>query len=192
MMRWRGAVTALLILGGCDTAPPASFPPLSFADDAPITLSIARVEVEDAYEAPLQRPNVEHLAPIPPALGLKQWAEARLRGGGPTGSARFIIDEASIIETELPRTEGLQAVIRIDQAERHAIRLVGRIVASDPMVGLESVVVTAVAERSMTLAENATLAEREQLWFDLLQGAIADFEPALRATLARDTPALLR
>ena len=41
----------------------------------------------------------------------EQWASDRLRAAGGPGELRFVIKRASVVETELPRTTGIQLAV---------------------------------------------------------------------------------
>jgi hypothetical protein len=179
-------------LAGCTNAPdPVRFPNLTYAHEGAIRLAVARVEIVDAYRPPLTAPNVEHRMPAAPAATLRRWATDRLVAAGGQGAApqaRFVIRDARVIETELPRTEGLRGLFTTDQGQRYDLRMEAALEVLDAggrVVGSAS----AVATRSRTIAENASLDEREQLWFAMVEEATnaltAELERRMHQTLAR-------
>ena len=204
--RWRAATLLKLglalaaCLGGlaaCTNPPdPVRFPDLTYAHLGAIRLAVARIEIVDVYRPPLAAPNVEHRMPAAPAATLRRWAEDRLvAAGGPgaaQGSARFVIRDARVTETELPRTSGVQGLFTTDQGQRYDLRMEVALEVLDAGSGANGGVagsVGAVATRSRTIAENATLDERERLWFSMVEEATsaltAELERRMRQTLAR-------
>ncbi len=168
---------------------PVRFPDLTYAHLGAIRLTVARIEIVDAYRPPLAEPHVEHRMPVAPAATLRRWAEDRLVAAGAPGGARarFVIEDARVTETELPRTQGLRGVFTTDQGQRYDLRLAASIEVREgaAVAGRAAAVTT----QSRTIAENATLDERERLWFAMVEQATrdltAELERRMRENLAR-------
>jgi len=183
-------------LAACTNPPdPVRVPDLTYAHLGAIRLAVARIEIVDAYRPPLAPPNVEHRMPAAPAATLRRWAQDRLAAAGGPGSAaaaRFVIRDARVTETELPRTEGLRGLFTTDQGQRYDLRMEAALEVLDAGSGASGGVagsVSALATRSRTIAENASLDERERLWFAMVEEATsaltAELERRMRQTLAR-------
>src|SRR5258708_25817414 len=179
-------------LAACTNAPdPVRFPDLTYAHLGAIRLAVARIEIVDAYRPPLAAPNVEHRMPAAPAATLRRWAEDRLvaaSGPGSAPNARFIIRDARVTETELPRTPGVRWLFTTDQGQRYDLRMEAALEVLEAGGGVAGAA-SALATRSRTIAENATLDERERLWFSMVEEATsaltAELERRMRQTLAR-------
>jgi hypothetical protein len=183
-------VPLTLAVGGCETAPPQAQrqPQLRFDHLAPIRLDVAVVEVVNKYKAPLRAPNVEHRFPTPPDKVLRQWAEDRLVAAGASGSATFVIRDASVKETELPTKKGLKGLFYKEQAQRYDATFDVLLRIADAN-GREVGYVTARAERSRSVPEDISLNERERAWFVLTEKTVndlgAELEDNIRNTLGR-------
>src|SRR5262249_58128982 len=110
----------LWALAAC--VPPAtnpSSPDIRFTDQPKLRLDVATIEVVDDYHPTFQAPNVAHLFPVPPQRAAENWAHDRLEATGTTRRARVRILDASVKETELPRSQGLSATFTKEQSERY-------------------------------------------------------------------------
>ena len=115
-----GAAVCVIVLTGCNVAPVRNqFPQLSFRHLPPIQLEVRNLEVDTAYRPPLELPNVEHEFPVPPAETAAQWARDRLEPVGTIGTARYIVREASVLETELETSGGVKGLFTTDQGRRY-------------------------------------------------------------------------
>jgi hypothetical protein len=186
-------------LAACSNAPdPVRFPDLTYAHLGAIRLAVARIEIVDAYRPPLAAPNVEHRMPASPAATMRRWAQDRLVAAGGPGAApggpgaapaaRFVIRDARVTETELPRTQGLQGLFTTDQGQRYDLRMEAAVEVLDAG-GRAIATASAVATRSRTIAEDASLDERERLWFAMVEEATnaltAELERRMHQNLAR-------
>lgn len=192
----RGLAATLLAapaLAACAPLPPPIRPTqeVSFSDRLPIGLNVSRIEVVERYRAPGIAPHIEHVAPTRPAQAVRIWAYERLSAEGVSGTAQVIIDEASLIEEDLPRTQGWRAYVTVDQASRVTLVLNVRILAENQAVRLEGTV-TGQARRSMTIAENASQAERNMILNQLVVEAMADLDRSLERDIRQRLGALVR
>jgi hypothetical protein len=180
-------VMAVAVLAGCSsTAPAPKVGPLHFEQLGMVALEATNIEVVDQYRPPMTKPNVDHLAPTPPAQGLRQWATVHFHPAGLSGSVQIIIRDASIIEVQLPRTEGIKSVFTTDQAQRYDGRIEVRIVGQSPGTGFSGYI-QATATRSISVPEDITLAGREATWntmtSDMIDDISAQLDRGLRETL---------
>jgi hypothetical protein len=179
------AALALAGLTGCAGTPAQQdFPDLSYRYLAPINLAVGGISVESRYIPPLKAPNVEHNAPVPPYNALRQWGLDRLHATGGADRARMVILHASIIETRLAVTEGLKGAFTRDQAARYDGKLAAMVEVLDSS-GRQRAYATARAERSQTVPEGATLAEREKVWFTLTEDMMRQINEQLETNVAR-------
>ena len=161
------AVVALA--GACSSTPPAqNFPPVTYSQLGTIPLDVRSVEVVWAYSMPYAPPNVEHLFPTPPGVAAERWAKDRLKPVGREGVAKFIIRDASVVQQKLSKTGGVAGAFTTDQSDRYVATLRVELVANDD-VGAREGKVTAGADLTQTVAENATLNDLERTWYGMSQ-----------------------
>lgn len=171
------AILGLLALAACEAAPaPQVLPPISFSDKIPFRLAVSEIRVVENYRAPLAAPNIDHQFPTPPTVALKTWASQRLQAAGGQGVLEFSIEDASVIENKLPRTEGLRGFFTDDQSERYdgKIRVVMRIYDGTRAAARVEGDVNAL--RSASINEKATVAEREKMYYDITKDLMAQFD----------------
>jgi len=173
------ALGAALALSACATDQPLPGPvaQVGFAHMPPIIFNVARVDVSSEYKSPMQAPNAEQRLPTPPERALFDWALARLQANpGPdvTALGAFVIEDASVIETTLAKSTGFKGLMTYEPAERYDASAIARFTIEDPQTGQRGSI-RATAARSIEVRENATLAEREQAWVELVEKLMADF-----------------
>lgn len=172
---------------GCaQPVPPPSRPPLIYSHLGPLEFDVADLQIVAEYQSPLVRPNVEHEMPVSPQQALERWANDRIATVGSSGVARFIILNASVKEVELQRTDGVKGYFTVDQSERYEARVEVRLEVNSPNRGANGFVNVAV-NRSITVPEDASLRQREDTWYKLVQELMVDFdnemEKSVRARL---------
>jgi hypothetical protein len=172
------AAVAFLVAGCATEVEKPGSPRISFAHLQPISLNVARIEVENRYVSPATRPNVEHEFPVSPAAVASNWGRDRLRAVGQTGTARVIVRRASVIEVPLKRSTGVKGAFTRDQSERYDAIIDMKVELRD---GNGNVRVTAesTAKRSQSVSENVSLNDREKVWFTLTESMMADLNTAL-------------
>ena len=173
------------MLAACETPPPKPrLLGLTFAHLPILSLDVARVEVVSDYAPPMKAPNVEHLFPTPPEMGLRRWAADRLKAGGKKGSARFVIHIAAVTETALPVTKGLKGAFKKEQSERYAAVVEASLEIVDAR-GFRKGFASARVTRSRTVREDATLNQREALWFAMTEALLNDFDKEIEQNIRR-------
>jgi hypothetical protein len=194
MRRIRVAIWAVLTMAltACETTPqPVRFPDLTYAHLGAIRLDVDRIDIASEYQAPLRAPNVDHLFPTPPERAMRRWAQDRLvaAGSGTGRYARFVITDAKVTETDLPRTTGLTGAFTKDQSQRYDLSMSAAIEIREERGNYRTGYVTATTSRSRTVAEDITINEREKVWFDMLEQAMkelnAELERQIRANMTR-------
>jgi hypothetical protein len=176
-------LACLAVLAACTTPPPQNaFPEITFAHESPIRLDVREVSVELAYKAPLTPPNVEHLFPARPGQAATRWARDRLVAAGPMRRARYIVREASVVESSLEQSEGLTGMFTTEQSERYDARIVVemQIIGEDGRIEGS---LTAKAERSRSVPEDISLNERERVWFKMTEDLMKELNAQLEQTI---------
>lgn len=178
-----------LAVAACATPPMRDMPEIRFTTRAPIVLDVARVEVAQSYQPPLADPNVEHLFPQTPSDVIRRWTRDRLQPAGTAGYARVYIEDASVTAEQLARTPGIRGAITVDQAQQLRARFQVRIEA-DNGSGTRGYTL-ATAQRTTTVPEDATLAEREQIWYRLTEATMSDLDAELESNIRGQMGALV-
>jgi hypothetical protein len=173
------------VLAACETPLPAQkIPDITFQNLTPIKLAVAKVEVSSTYRSPLSPPNVEYLFPTPPETALRTWAADRLRAEGGADVAKFIISNASVIDTKLKTRKGIVGAFFIEQSERYDAAVEADILILDGN-GKQKAFATARASRSTTVAENVSLGERQRIQFKLIEALMKDFNIEMEKNVRR-------
>lgn len=171
------AASLCLLITACSPAPqPAAIQPIDFSHKPKIALAVSEIRVVENYQSPLKSPNAEHLFPTSPASAVKTWASQRLLASGSNGLLEVVIDDASVIEKELPKTEGVRGMFTDDQAERYdaRLRVTLRLYTGERAIADAEGNVSIVRARS--IHEKATLAEREQFYQQIVRDMMTQFD----------------
>lgn len=169
-------LVATVVVTGCETADPAkSFPKLTFQHLKPIGLDVSGVEVVRAYQPPLRIPNVDHRFDTPPVDALEDWAKSRFKAAGAGKIARLTITDASVVHKDLKLDKSFTGTFKREQSDRYDLSLDATLEILGPG-GVQEGHMTTRVTRSTTAREDATLNDIRQIWFDLLEQAMADFD----------------
>ncbi|NKB60563.1 MAG: hypothetical protein GKS00_30005 [Alphaproteobacteria bacterium] len=183
---WRFMVLlAAFSLTACAAVAPPRFPEITFTHLPPIKLDVAEIVYAPRYQPPLTEPHVGHEFPQPPAVAAERWIADRLTAVGSSGQARVIIHQATATETKLNKKGGLTGAFTTDQAWRYDGRIEMVIEATNPNRRLKARV-AAAANQSRTVPEDATLLEREEVWFSLTENLMRKFNDAFEAQIRKD------
>ncbi len=163
------------ILASCVTsAPSEKFSELSYGHLGELSLNVETLKIASDFKPSMGGDNVEHLFPTPPEKALWKWAADRLRAQGSAAQARFVIIDASVIETRLEVEGGITGAFTKEQAVRYSGALEAVLEIVDAKGGRKGFA-SARVSRSKTLEEGATLNEKERLWFELTEALMSDF-----------------
>lgn len=195
-MRLRAALFLLVllipVLSACETAPPsATFPELTFRHMKPIRLAVGSVETYNEFRMPFAAPNVEHKMPVAPGPAAERWGQDVLQAAGGTDKLVMVITDASVTETPLKRKKGLEGAFTTDQTERYEARIAVRLEVRTAE-NKRRAVAEAFATRSTTIPEDASLADRETLWYALTEQLMNDFNTAVRPQVTAHLGEFLR
>jgi hypothetical protein len=185
------SVAVGLALTGCSSDPRPVYPEITYAGQPPIALDVATVEVVDAYRPPLQAPNVDHLFPVSLSEVVGRWAKDRLRAVGADGTARLVVEDASVVQHDLPVRKGVTGLITTDQEARFDGRLAARLEIVKAG-GLASGFVEAEARRSQTVAEGVSLEDRDKIFFRMAEHMAKDLDRELEAGVRQHLAPFIR
>lgn len=170
---------ATLVLAGCGSTPQTPrYPELTYGHYGVIGLDVASVEFVPLYVPPQKPPHVEHLSPASPLAAMERWTSDRLRAVGREGYARVVVSNASIIETPLKTTGGVRGWFTTDQAARYDAVIEVEIQIRDNS-NTQRAFTRARAERSRTVAENASIVDRERVLFELVEATTTEINTEL-------------
>ena len=188
-----GGGLALAALAGCRDAPPSMhFAELTYAHRPPFRVDAARLEIVDEFVAPLAPPHVEHLAPAQPAIVLRRWATDRVvPAGSPERIARFVIRDARITETALPRPGGLRGQVTTNPSERYECSLAAALEMRSQRGNFREGFAEARATRARTVTDDITLAERDRALYELVEQTMIDFDAEIERQIRSAMPLFL-
>jgi hypothetical protein len=186
------AILTVAGIAACETAvAPRAFSQMTFSHLPPISLDVARIEVVRLYEPPLKAPHVEHETPVPPLTAIERWIGDRLKAAGRDGVARVTIRDARVVETPLKRLGGVQGALTTEQTERYDARVEVMIKATGGR-GLRAATAMADAKRSRTVAEDSSIAQRETVWFEMVEKLMRDFDRVFERQIRKHLTAFLK
>jgi hypothetical protein len=173
----------LALLSACDTPPERhTFPTLTFQDRPQIRLDVAQVEIYQAYQAPGTAPHVDHLFPQKPVDVAAAWGRDVLLAVGERGLATYTILDATATQTALQRSTGMTQMFKTEQSDRYDLHIAVKLELGNPLLNATGIA-TASASRSQTVAENATLNQREAVWFQMTESAMRELDQKLEAAI---------
>lgn len=179
---------ACVPVAACQTPPPNVLPALTFDSAPPLPLDVANLVVEDlsAYSPQtaedLSGEPADSELNEPIADVVSRWARQRFFAIGQSGTARLVIEQATLRRELLARSQGLRGIVTVDQSERFSTRLAVRMVLSDPATARDGFAWASVSG-STTIAENATLAHRQSELFTMVEQAINQLDQTLVAEM---------
>ena len=185
-------IVILLAATGCETAvQPRSFSEQTFRHLPPISLDVAEIDIVLFFEPPLKAPHVEHEMPVPPHKAIERWVVDRIRTVGISGQAVLTVRDASVVEKRLKPLGGIRGTFTKEQAERYDARVEVEISAIDGR-GLRSAKAMTTSSRSRTVPEDATLHQRQILWYELTERIMQDFDRTFEAQIRKHLAAFLK
>jgi hypothetical protein len=174
-----------LALAGCQEAP-QPFKSESFAFEragAPIAIDVAQINITENYQPPLRRPNVEQDFPVAPANAIRKWVAARLKAAGNSGVLEVVIDDASVKEARLPKTEGLKGLFTDDQEARYDAKILVTLRIFTGAQGISDATGDVTITRTRSINEKATVYQREAMYQQMTAEMMADFDREANARL---------
>ena len=169
-------------LGACQSAAPISgVPTMTFAHLAPIRLNVGERQI---VEMPSAGGVVGLGAPVPvtPREAITRWAEQRFQPVGYLGRVEIVMFTASIADIPLARSDGLDAVFRVEQSEQYQVNMDVQVSVSG-LPNTSPGAVRAQVERTRTVPEDVTLQERDEVAFALVEDAMAALDAELAAQI---------
>lgn len=183
IFRKAGIFVVLFLLSACITTPEKPrYAEITFQHLAPLRLDVGEIRVVNEYRAPLKAPNVEHELPVKIDQSVRRWVEDRLQAVGGSGAYAVVtIKDASAIEKTLPKTSGFKGLFTKDQSELYEFKVHAEIQIVD-INGSKGLAI-AQSQRSRSLSEEATLNERDALYFELTESLMQDFDQEMEKNI---------
>lgn len=183
------ACLAFLAVAGCQMSPQKpTFPALTYAYKGPIVFNVGKVDVISRFISPMKAPDVEYQAPVPPAEAMMQWGRDRLKAAGGPGLVRLTVTDGRIVDVPLPMKGGVEGFFTKQQSDRYDATLAAEIAVYDDQ-GNQLGFVRTQAQRSRTVEDGTSPAERDTILFDLTDSLMKEMdtslEQAIRSHLSR-------
>ena len=177
-------------LAACRSSPPGpAFAALTYAHKGVFRLQVERIEIATDYVPPMRRPNIDHEVPVSPLETMQRWGRDRLQAvGSPEHYLRYVVRDASLKESELPRTPGVRGALTTDQAERYDLSLAAAIEIRQIRGNFVDSNVEARTSRFRTVKEGITLAERDRSVYELIEQGMNDIDAELDRQLRTHLP----
>jgi hypothetical protein len=186
------AVLAALALTSCANPPEvARVAAPSFAQSTPFSLDVADVQIVEEYQSPLRAPNAEQLFPTTPAEAMKSWVHDRIRAAGTDGQLSVIIKNAAVIETTLPKTQGLKGTFTNDQEARYDATLTVEMRVYKRGGAMSDASLSVTATRSQTVPEKASAYERDRIFNQILTDLMTSINAELEKNIQQYFGAVL-
>ncbi len=172
---WAAALAP--VAAACSSEPPrAAFPQLTFGHLPPLLFVAAAVDVADDFRPPAGPPHIESALPVSPAFAMARWAADRVRANGQGGQrVRVVIEDASATQTPLPRETGIAARFTNQQALRYDVAMAATVTVRD-VSGRQLGYAAGSARRSTSIAEDASLNQRDTTLFKLVEQTVQEFD----------------
>ena len=186
------AVLGILGLAGCEaSAPTPKLPEMTFRHLPAISLDVLNIKIVSKTNHGIEAPHIGHQFPTPPEKAMTRWAEDRLQSGGSSGTAIFTILEADATGKSLKIDTGVTGVFRKQLSDRYTVMVEARLDIFDSR-GRSQAFATANATHTTTAREDISLHDRRQLWFELLEKLMAEFDKTMETQIRINLGAYLK
>ena len=175
-------VLTAALLAACETpVEPRQFPEIGFSHQTPILLNVASVSVKKMPSAPAKG-SVEYELPVRLSTVAERWARERIKPVGRQGTATVTIEQAQLVEERLKKTGGIKGAFTTDQTERYRATLAMSVSVVEPSGQAQA---RASGNRVRTVPEDATLADREKVWFQMVESLSRNVDRELEAQMRK-------
>lgn len=186
-MKFLAMFATIAMLAGCQNAPPdTQTPQLVFDTLPPINMNVARIEIIDGYQPPMRAPNVDHLFKQPPREVARRVLEKQLVANGSVNTLRVTIEDASVVKKDLRVSQGFTGFFTNEQSEEYSSRVHLKFdLLSDENPGSIMADAFVTSERSQTLLEDSSPADRDMAFFNLDEEIMKDLRHGIEGTVRR-------
>ena len=177
------AIFGVFVLLSCATPPPKpTFAELTWSHLPPFKFNAAKVDVVSVYKPSFKAPYIEHELETPPERVIRRWAQDRIVPAGPQGYVKVVINDASIKEIELEHTKDFSSHFTTEQGQQYDA-VVDATIEIYGLRGFKDGFTNARAERTQTIAEDATINDRDRLWHDLVEATMQEFNAQMETNI---------
>ncbi len=168
-MKLRSLVTLLVtvLLVACHTGAPIRLGAPQFTGPA-FRFNAGKLELKKSAQVLVTDIQSKYNFPTRIDTGVEKWVNQRVQTVG--GENRFEVDiqQSSVMEEELPTTQGFMGVFQDEQSRRYTghLKLALNLYSPDRYTARAGVV--SEAHQSITVPESASVAERQQAFNDLV------------------------
>ena len=182
----RAFVLGLAGLAACQSSPPpARLADITFSHLQPFALDVAAIDYVERFQPPDDPTHVEDRFPISPAAAARRWVEDRLRAVGTARTARVTLLDASATLQPLAAEGGIAGLFTNEQEKRYDVALDMLVEIVGPDGRYVEAHVRASAEGSTTVAENATVEQRDTALYRVTEDAVQALDRELDAGIRR-------
>jgi len=168
------AGAALALMAACTSGPVATYPDVTWRHLDPIVFAAGPIEKVAAWSN-TEDGSIQSSLPFNLGRMAMNWPDDRIQTAGTNDMLRYSVTEASITSNALKTTKGIKGVFTDDQSDKIDLKVAAKLELLDPN-GMQKGEVTAMAERSRTLSESMSVAEREQAVYDATTALLMDLD----------------
>lgn len=173
MKKMLALLAIALLATACNEAPATqTLAPIRFTQP-PLRVSVAQVRVDDA--TPSRANAVDAQMPTAPATAVQNWVQDRLVAAGGQGQLVVTIENASVLETRLTKTDGVRGFFTDDQDAKYDANIVAHFRIYNGVSTMAVAEASVNVSRGRSINEKATLAERERFYHQLVSDLMSDF-----------------
>ena len=176
------ALMVLLLAACAETPKEQSFAEITFQHLPPIKLDVGEIKYVSEFKASLAPPHVEHELPVKIDQSVQRWTRDRLTStGNPGAYAVVTLKDASVIAKKLEKKTGLSGFFTNDQSDQYDFHVSAeiKIVTVNGSKGFAA----AEAFQSKTVSEDATLNERDQMFFVKTETLMREFNTQMEQNI---------
>jgi len=165
----------ICILASCKTGIyRQEFPTMTFKNLPSINLKVTDIEIVSKFTRGINPPNVAHKIPISPDRALIRWAKDRLSIAGTKNTARLTIIRADAAELDLKLDKSLAGIFKNQQSHRFETLIEAKLEIFDE-INVRRAFIKGKAEQSITVSEATPLSNRQQIWYNLVEKLMNQF-----------------
>ena len=157
---------------------------MTFRHLPPIALRVVDIQLVNQAKPGTIAPHVAHKMPVPPAKALTRWAEDRLQIAGNNNTARFTILAADVTENQLKIDKSVTGLFKKQQSESYDAVIEASLEIFDQR-SIRKAVVSSRATRSITMAEDISINDRQRIWYELIEKLMTEFNAEMDRNIGR-------
>jgi hypothetical protein len=177
------SIYACSILSACQTTVnQQTFPTMTFQYLSPIKLLVSDIKLISEIKLKVEAPNVAHKIPIAPEEAVIRWAKDRLLIAGNKNIAKMVIMQANAREIKLDLDKNLMGIFKNQQSHRFEAIIEARLEILDENYFRQAFVISR-AQKSITVAEATSMSDRREIWYNLIELLMTDFNLVMQKNI---------